>query len=106
LLIHGLRQGRVLRPLVERKSALLAGGAGGIARRSAMNWSNSALSLANRSRSRKAPNSFCSSSKRRMVSTRYSSNARLPDVGADWSDDPLAQFFQLPHGPAPRQSCA
>ena len=44
-------------------------------RRSAMNWSNSDLSLAKRSRSRKSRNSRCSSSSRRNVSVRYSSNA-------------------------------
>ena len=47
-------------------------------RRSAMNWSNSDLSLAKRSRSRKSRNSRCSSSSRRSVSVRYSSKAWLP----------------------------
>lgn len=51
---------------------------GGRLRRSAMNWSNSALSLAKRRRSRKVANSCCSSSRRRRVSARYSSKARLP----------------------------
>jgi hypothetical protein len=54
------------------------GGGGGDAereRRSAMNWSNSVLSRAKRSRSRNSLNSRCSSSRRRKVSVRYSSKA-------------------------------
>ena len=50
----------------------------GRSRRSAMNWSNSALSLAKRSRFRNSLNSRCSSSSRRSVSARCSSKARLP----------------------------
>src|SRR6516225_7087221 len=50
-------------------------------RRSAMNWSNSALSLAKRSRCRNSLNSRCSSSSLRNVSARYSSKARLPLEG-------------------------
>ena len=76
-----------------------SGGVGGRWRSSVMNWSNSALSLAKRSRSRKAPNSFCSSSRRRSVSIRYSSKARLPLVGAGRSPPPH-QFFQPAHGGA------
>src|SRR5215203_4418837 len=53
----------------------------GLLRRSAMNWSNSALSLAKRRRSRKSRNSRCSSSRRRRVSVRYSSKAWLPLEG-------------------------
>ena len=47
----------------------------------AMNASNSSLSLAWRRRSRKSRNSTCSSSRRRSVSMRYSSKARLPLEG-------------------------
>src|SRR6516225_1814164 len=50
-------------------------------RRSAMNWSNSALSFAKRRRCRNSLNSRCSSSSLRNVSARYSSKARLPLEG-------------------------
>ncbi len=62
-----------------RRRQLCGGDDGAVrARRSAMNWSNSALSFAMRRRSRNSRNSRCSSSRRRRVSVRYSSNARLP----------------------------
>ena len=54
------------------------GGASGRRPRSFMNWSNSALSLAWRSRFKNSKKSRCSSSSRRNVSARYSSKARLP----------------------------
>src|SRR3984957_13184560 len=76
-------------------------GGAGVRRRSAMNWSNSALSLAKRRRSRKLEKSFCSSSRRRRVSARYSSNAWLPlDGGCCWLPPPLPPpaFHQRPHG--------
>jgi hypothetical protein len=47
----------------------------GWARRSAMNWSNSALSFAVRRRNRKSRNPRCSSSNRCNVAVRYSSKA-------------------------------
>src|SRR4051812_30921704 len=73
-----------------------AGGDGARPRRSAMNWSNSALSLAKRRRSRNVLNSFCSSSRRRNVSALYSSKAWLPE------DEPVPQAhdFQVLNGPA------
>ena len=76
-----------------------SGGAGGRLRRSAMNWSNSALSLAKRSRSRKLANSFCSSSSRRSVSARYSSKAWLPlDAGWRSRSPPHQKPFHAAHG--------
>ena len=81
------------------------GGPGGRVRRSAMKASNSALSLAKRSRSRKEPKSFCSSSMRRSVSALYSSNARLPDVGGAFVDGPHAQALQWLQGPPSWANC-
>ena len=76
-----------------------AGGVGGRLRRSAMNWSNSDLSLAKRRRSRNAPKSFCYSSMRRSVSALYSSKARLPELAAGRSPGAQAHDFQLAQGP-------
>ena len=63
------------RPPMPREISQLCGCAWGAPswgrlRRSAMNWSNSARSLAKRSRSRNSLNSRCSSSSRRSVSVR------------------------------------
>ena len=76
-------RGRGGEPAVLSRRECGAGGsvAGGRLRRSFMNWSNSARSLAERSRSRKSRNSRCSSSSLRSVSSRYSSKATLPCAG-------------------------
>ncbi len=85
--VHNPRKLKCIGPPTSRRTARKSQSCGGVSsaaaarrgagrlRRSAMNWSNSALSLAKRSRSRKSRNSRCSSSSRRSVSVRYSSNA-------------------------------
>jgi hypothetical protein len=62
----------------DRGAGLVALSASSELRRSAMNCSNSALSLAIRSLSRNNWNWPASCSRRRSVSSRYSSNARFP----------------------------
>ena len=65
--------------------------------RSAMNWSNSALSLAWRKRCKKDWNSFASSSSRFKVSSRYSSKARLPVGPACGFDLCGCKLYSFPH---------